>query len=146
MGKTIAITGVNSYFAATLLPQLEADPEIDLIKGIDVTPWRGGFEKVQFFREDIRSEKIAGILADVDAVYHLAFIVGEIHDKKETFNINIEGSRNVFRACVQNQVPKVIYTSSNTVYGAYKELPLNVTEEHPLYKNEESYYLNFARF
>ncbi len=140
MGKTIAITGVNSYFAATLLPQLEADPEIDLIKGIDVTPWRGGFEKVQFFREDIRSEKIAGIFADVDAVYHLAFIVGEIQDKKETFNINIEGSRNVFRACVQNQVPKVIYTSSNTVYGAYPELPLHVTEEHPLYKNEESYY------
>jgi len=26
---TIAITGINSYFAQTVLPKLEADPEIE---------------------------------------------------------------------------------------------------------------------
>lgn len=140
MGKTVAITGVNSYFASTLLPKLQADPDIETIKGIDVTPWKGGYSKVRFFREDIRSDEIENILKGVDTVYHLAFIVGEIQDKAETFNINIEGSKNVFKACVKNKVRKVIYTSSNTVYGAYKEIPLNVTEDHPMHKNEESYY------
>lgn len=140
MGRTIAITGVNSYFASTLLPKLQNNPEIDEIRGIDVTPWRGGYNKVKFFREDIRSEKISEILEGVDTVFHLAFIVGEIQDKAETFNINIDGSKNVFKACVKNKVRKVIYTSSNTVYGAYKEIPLYVTEDQPLHKNEESYY------
>ena len=38
MGKTIAITGVNSYFASTLLPKLQADPEIEKIIGPQARP------------------------------------------------------------------------------------------------------------
>ncbi|MBI9074219.1 MAG: NAD-dependent epimerase/dehydratase family protein [Desulfatibacillum sp.] len=140
MGRIVAITGVNSYFASTLLPKLQSDPEVEKIIGIDVTPWKGGYSKVEFHQEDVRSKAILSILQDVDTVYHLAFIVGEIQDKKKTFNINIEGSKNVFQACVKNNVRKVIYTSSNTVYGAYKEIPLYVTEEQPTYRNKESYY------
>ena len=45
---TIAITGINSYFAKTVLPKLEADPEIESIIGIDVTPWKGPENKEKF--------------------------------------------------------------------------------------------------
>jgi UDP-glucose 4-epimerase len=140
MGKTVAITGVNSYFALTILPRLEADPEIERIIGIDVTPWRGGFGKVRFYREDVRSERIADILKGVDLVYHLAFIVGEIQDKEETRDVNINGSRNVFAACAANSVKKIIYTSSMTVYGAHRDNPIGFTEESPLSRNEDNYY------
>jgi len=140
MGKTVAITGVNSYFASTLLPRLQADPEVENIIGIDVTPWRGGYNKVKFFRKDILSTSMEEMLKGVDTVYHLAFIVGEIKDKKKAKNISIEGSKNVFRACVANKVRKVVYTSSNTVYGAHKENHLYHNEESPLYRNDESYY------
>lgn len=140
MGKKVAITGINSYIAPPLLKKLIEDSDVEQIIGIDVTPWKGGSKKVTFFREDIRSEKIGEILSGVDTVYHLAFIVSEIKDKSETFDINIEGSKNIFRACVKNKVKKVIYTSSNTVYGGHKENPLYQNEESPLYKNEDSYY------
>ena len=53
MGKTVLITGINSYFAFTLLPMLDTDPDIDKIIGIDVTPWKGGFHKVDFYKTDI---------------------------------------------------------------------------------------------
>ena len=49
MGKTIAITGINSYFASTILPKLQNDPDIEKIIGIDVTPWKGGYNKVVFY-------------------------------------------------------------------------------------------------
>jgi len=140
MGKTVAITGVNSYFASTILPRLQADPEIEKIVGIDVTPWKGGFSKVDFHREDIRSPSIFQIMKDVDCLYHLAFVVSEIHDKKETRDININGSRNVFNACVTNKIKKVIYTSSMTVYGSHPFTPLGLTEASPLAPNQESYY------
>ena len=140
MGKIVAVTGVNSYFASTILPRLQADPEVESIIGIDVTPWKGGFDKVRFFKEDIRSQKIADILKGVDTVYHLAFVVGEIKDKEKTFDININGSKNVFSACAKNRVRKVIYTSSMTVYGAHKNNPLGFTEESPLAKNADNYY------
>ena len=132
MGKTVAITGVNSYFASTVLPRLEADPEIECIIGIDVSPWRGGFEKVTFHKEDIRSDKIADLLTGVDILYHLAIIVGEIQDKEATRDINVNGSRNVFSACVRNHVEKVIYTSSMTVYGSRPDNPIGLTEEFPV--------------
>jgi UDP-glucose 4-epimerase len=140
MGKTVAITGVNSYFAGTLLPRLDRDPEIDRIIGIDVAPWKGTAKKVTFCREDIRSPKIAGLLKGVDAVYHLAFIVGEIADKEKTRDININGSKNLFSACLQNGVKKVIYTSSMTIYGSHPFQPLGLTEESPLIENQDSYY------
>jgi UDP-glucose 4-epimerase len=140
VGKTVAITGVNSYFASTVLPRLEADPEIETIIGIDVTPWRGGFEKVVFHKEDIRSDKLADLLTGVDVLYHLAFIVGEIQDKDATRDININGSRNVFSACARNRVEKVIYTSSMTVYGSRPDNPIGITEEFPVSREDGNYY------
>jgi UDP-glucose 4-epimerase len=140
MGRTVAITGVNSYFASTLLPRLQADAGIDRIVGIDVTPWKGGFRKVDFRRLDIRSEKVAEALAGVDTLYHLAFVVAERHDKAETHQINRHGTRNVFEAAIATGVKKVIYTSSTTVYGAHPDNPLRFDESRPLRPNLDSYY------
>jgi UDP-glucose 4-epimerase len=140
MGKTVAVTGVNSYFASTLLPLLQNDPDVDKIVGIDTAPWKGGFGKVAFFREDIRSRNLVDILRGVDVLVHLAFVVGEIRDKEKTRDINVNGSRNVFRACAENGVGKIVYTSSMTVYGSRRDTPLGLTEESPLARNEDSYY------
>jgi UDP-glucose 4-epimerase len=140
MARTVAVTGVNSYFASTLLPRLQSDPDVDRIVSIDVTPWRGGFKKVDFRRLDIRSDKLVDALAGVDALYHLAFVVAERHDKKETHQINIAGTKNVFEAGVKAGVRKVIYTSSTTVYGAHPDNPLAIDESQPLRPNVDSYY------
>lgn len=140
MGKTVAITGVNSYFASTLLPRLQNDATVDRIIGIDVTPWKGGFNKVEFHRVDIRSRELYAALKDVDVLYHLAFIVGEIKNKEKTYDININGSRNVFAACLENKIGKVIYTSSATAYGSHKDNPPVFFEDHPLASNSDNYY------
>jgi UDP-glucose 4-epimerase len=140
MARTVAITGVNSYFASTLLPRLQADADIDRIVGIDVTPWKGGFKKVDFQRLDIRSEKLADALSGVHALYHLAFVVAERHDKNEIHDINIAGTRNVFEAAIKAGVQKVIYTSSTTAYGAHPDNPLGFDESQPLRPNLDSYY------
>jgi UDP-glucose 4-epimerase len=140
MGKTVAITGVNSYFAATLLPKLEDDPTVDTIIGVDTAPWKGEYAKVQFFKTDIRDPNLAKILNGVDTVFHLAFIVGEIRNKKTIHDININGTKNVFDACVKAGVRKIVYASSATVYGATIQNPLGITEDRPLFKHSDSYY------
>jgi len=95
---------------------------------------------VEFHRVDTRDAAIITILKDVDVLFHLAFVVGEIQDKKKTRDININGSKNVFQACVANGIRKIVYTSSMTVYGAHKNNPLGVTEASPLARNDDSYY------
>ena len=140
MGQTVAITGINSYFASTLLPRLQDDPNVERIIGIDVTPWKGGCKKVDFRRMDIRSDRLPDLLAGVDALYHLAFVVAERHDQNETRDINVRGTRNVFESAVKAGVKKVIYTSSTTVYGAHPDNPLGFDESQELRPNTDSYY------
>jgi len=140
MGKKVAITGVTSYFALTLLPKLQADPEVEEIIGIGRRPWTGGFDKLTYYREDIRSKKLFDLFKGVDAVYHLAFVVGEIHDKQKTLDININGSKNVFEACAANNIKKVIYTSSMTAYGSHSDNILGFKEYDALTRNEDNYY------
>ena len=140
MSRIVAVTGVNSYFSSTLLPKLQADPEIDRIVGIDVAPWKGGFKKVDFHRLDIRSGNLPEILAGADVLYHLAFVVAERHDKKEIHDINIEGTKNVFEAAVKSGVKKVIYSSSTTIYGAHPDNPRDFDESQTLRPNSDSYY------
>ncbi len=140
MGKIVAVTGVNSYFASTVLPKLAADPEVERIVGIDVTGWKGSIDKMDFHRVDVRSKEMFALLKGVDTLYHLAFIVGEIHDKEKTYDININGSKNVFTAAAEGKVRKVIYTSSATAYGARADNPLGIKEDRRLRPNEDSYY------
>ena len=136
----VAITGVNSYFASTVLCGLEANPEVERIVGIDVTPWKMDLRKVTFYQEDVRSPTIGELFQGVDTVLHLAFVVGEIHDKKKTHEINVDGSLNVFRACAAHKVRKIIYTSSIAAYGAHPDNPTSITEDYPLVENRDSYY------
>ena len=93
MGKRVAITGINSYFASTVLPRLEADPQVETIIGIDVSPWKGGFDKVTFYREDIRGEKIGDLLTGVDVLYHLAFIINKTYLTGIILHPQLEGDR-----------------------------------------------------
>ncbi len=140
MGIRIAITGVNSYVAATILPHLSADPRVESIIGIDISPWKGGFPKVVFHREDIRSDKISQLLEGMDMLFHFAFVMADNPDNHVTRDININGSRNIFSACIRNGVRKVVYTSSMTVYGSHPDNPLGLTESAPLLENVDSRY------
>lgn len=136
----IAITGINSYFAKTVLGKLETDPDVTSIVGIDVVPGQFTSPKIEFHQEDVRSEAVFKLLEGVDTVVHLAFIVQEIRDKQRTHDINLNGSINVFNACVANRVGKIVYTSSIASYGAHPDNPIGMAEDHPLRPNPDSYY------
>jgi len=50
--------------------------------------------------------------------------------------VNIQGTFNVLEACVNNQVSRLVYSSSASVYGDASEVPM--TEEHPF--NNRNFY------
>jgi UDP-glucose 4-epimerase len=137
---TIAITGINSYFAKTVLPKLQADAEIERIIGIDIAPFSGSSEKVIFHQGDVRGTQMKDWLSGADMLMHLAFIVQEIHDKKKTHDINVEGTKNVLQAAVKNGIRKIVYTSSIAAYGAHPDNPIGITEDFRIKANEDSYY------
>ncbi len=83
---------------------------------------------------DILNDAMKG----VDYVFCLA-AMWLLHCKdypRTAFDVNIAGTFNVLEACVKNNVKKLVWSSSASVYGDAVELPM--TESHP-YNNKNFY-------
>jgi UDP-glucose 4-epimerase len=69
--------------------------------------------------------------ADLDAVCHVAgqvSIIRSFSDPVADLRTNVEGTLNVLRLCVEHRVPRLLYASSMTVYGACTTIPTPETE------------------
>jgi len=88
---------------------------------------------------DIRDPALTTALKGSDTAVHLAFIVQEIRDKKLTYDINVNGTKNFLNACRENKIRKILVASSIAAYGS---VPRNkpITEDTPLQGNISSYY------
>jgi len=88
---------------------------------------------------DIRDFDILNdAMQDMDYVIHLA-AMWLLHCKdypRTAFKVNIEGTFNVLEACVKNNVKRLVYSSSASVYGDAVEVPM--TEDHSF--NNRNFY------
>lgn len=77
-------------------------------------------------------------ISQVDGVFHLS-AMWLLHCKdypRTAFDVNIQGTFNVLEACVNNNVERLVYSSSASVYGDAIQVPM--TEEHPF--NNRNFY------
>lgn len=118
-----------------MIESLEADPDVARILAFDVRPLPVSARKVVFDQVDVRDPALGARLAGVDVLVHLAFVMDPIRDEAEMRDINVNGSQNVLRSAAQAGVPKIVYTSSATVYGAHPDNAIPLTEESPLRAN-----------
>lgn len=144
---TVLVTGahgfVGSHLTRALLERGDAvrvldrpDPRIADVGG----PRRSGLDllglraEVELAEADLRdAEAVSAAVAGCDTVFHLAAqtIVGVAHrSPAETFEVNVRGAWNVFEACREHGVERVVFASSDKAYGASPELPYR--EDFPL--------------
>ena len=87
---------------------------------------------VKIIKGDIRKiEEINNAIKDHDIVIHLAAKISveeSIKNPSETFQTNVEGTKNVLIACERNQIKKIIVSSSAAVYGE-SEADVKLTEK-----------------
>lgn len=74
----------------------------------------------------------------IDGVFHLAALwLLQCHEFPESaFKVNVEGTFNVMNACVKNDIKRLVYSSSASVYGDAVTEPM--TEDHPF--NNKNFY------
>lgn len=93
----------------SLRPDVHADPD-----------WRPR-DPVDFVRADVRDPRaLDGVLADIDAVVHLAAKVGlgvDIGDTPDYVSSNDYGTAEVLAAMARAQVGRLVLASSMVVYG-----------------------------
>jgi nucleoside-diphosphate-sugar epimerase len=72
------------------------------------------FEKIEWFRGDITNKfSLSEALHGADQVYHCAAIVSfERGKKREMYEVNVQGTRNVVDMCLLHNIKKLVYVSS----------------------------------
>ena len=85
-------------------------------------------------RTDLLNEALQG----ADGVFHFAalWLLHCYQYPRSAFEVNVAGTFNVLEACVANEVERLVYSSSASVYGDAVEEPM--TEDHPF--NNENFY------
>jgi len=83
--------------------------------------------KIELIIGDVRDIKIVKkVMKDVDYVFHQAALPSvprSIQDPITTNKINVNGTLNILIAAQDNNVKKVVYASSSSVYGNTPTLP-----------------------
>jgi nucleoside-diphosphate-sugar epimerase len=123
----VFVTGLDGYIGAVLGPKL-VERGFDVV-GIDCGFYRNGWlyndqrPHPLTFTKDVR-QITAKDVQGFEAVVHLAELsndpLGEL-DEHTTYEINHLGSIALARACKEASVPRFVYTSSCSVYGAAED-------------------------
>jgi nucleoside-diphosphate-sugar epimerase len=131
---TVAVTGPTGEIGRPLIAALERAPEVDRVIGMARRPFDlagHGWEKTEYRRGDVLDrEAVEDLVEGVDVVVHLAFaITAGDRDSRE---VNLTGSRNVFEATAAAGASRLVYTSSVAAYGFRRGMPELLSEDDPV--------------
>lgn len=142
-GKSVLITGAGGFIGSHLVEKLAA-------AGANVKAFvrynsRGDIgllsllpsklrEKTEIIAGDLRDlPAIQSAMQDVKIVYHLGALIAIPYSYKhpaEVVESNVLGTMNILLASRDNQVERVVHTSTSEVYGSAVSIP--ISESHPL--------------
>src|SRR5688572_13622207 len=108
MALRVAVTGPTGEIGISTIEALEDHPDVEQIVGMARRPFdpkARGWTKTVYRQGDILDrDAVDGLVADVDVVVHLAFII--MGSREESARINLAGTRNVFEATVAAARPR----------------------------------------
>lgn len=128
----IAITGSSGYIGSRFLRKLEDEDSIGGLVAIDLKPLPTPIHNVSQHTLDI-SKSVNSVFQNspINSVVHLAFdprIAKNKLESKKIADCNLKGLKNILDKCRSYHVKNFLYLSSHTVYGAYHDNPVPITE------------------
>ena len=160
-GKRVVITGIASHWGTELARQLERDPSVSFIAGIDMTEPPGDLERTEFIEADIRNPVLTRILpvTEPDVVVHCGILLYPEPGKsaRALHDINVIGSLQLLASLEKTPTLKsLVVRSSSAIYGSSGAGPCFFSEDmagrYPLktrFQRDvgelEGYFDNFAR-
>ena len=130
---------IGSHLAESLVKKGEEVKALVQYNSFNSWGWIDSFENelkknIDIFEGDIRdSFSMKKAMKGCDVVIHLAALISIPYSyisPKSYFDTNVNGTLNILEACLENDVNRVLVTSTSEVYGTAKFVPID--ENHPL--------------
>lgn len=124
--KNVLVTGGSGYFGSLLVQKLRSKGYQCAV--FDLNDAYDRPDDVRFFHGDVRDyESIKHASKGMDIVFHNVAQVPLAKDVELFETVNGLGTKNVLEAALEENVKKVVYTSSSAVFGVPESNP--VTEK-----------------
>ncbi len=129
----IFVTGGAGFIGKYLIEKLQNDNELIIYENFSNSSEEDFLKllnnKISLIKGDLTNYPLLKkSLQGVDLVIHLAAKINiseSITHPENTHKINVEGSLNVLRSCVENNVKNFISASSAAIYGNPSEFPVS---------------------
>ena len=135
MVKKCIVTGGAGFIGSNIVDRLVKEGhEVHIIDDLSTGSQYNINPKAKFHKMDITEMNVRGLCTmfeDADMVFHLAAfprVEPSIQEPVHAHNINVNGTLNMLKACVDYGVQRFIFTSSSAVYG---EASVPTDENHP---------------
>jgi UDP-glucose 4-epimerase len=132
--RRILITGLASVWGGRLAHQLERDPDVETVVGIDTADPRHELERTEFVRTAADPGPLARIIraAAIDTVVETTLVPdGGSPSSVRARGIDLKDIRGLLEAAGRAGVSKVVVKSSAEYYGCGRDAPAFFTEDMP---------------
>jgi UDP-glucose 4-epimerase len=132
--KTCLVTGGAGFIGSHIADRLVASGYRVVVIDNESTGFRENVNpEAIYIRGDVtKMDDLRKAFAhDLDVVFHIAGQASTIRsfdDPHDDLQVNVEGTLNVVKMCLEHRVPRLLYASSMTVYGHPTAIPTPETE------------------
>lgn len=141
MGSRALVTGADGFIGSHLVEMLNREGysvrALSQYNSFNNWGWLEDIScqnDVEIISGDIRDPHYCKrITKDIDVVFHLAALIAipYSYEAPDSYvDTNIKGTLNICQAALENNVSRVIHTSTSEVYGTARYVPID--EQHPL--------------
>ena len=133
--KKILITGGAGFIGSHIVDELINENEITIIDKLTTGSIKNlkypEHENLNFIEGDIREINFDEFTSGTDYIFHLAAMASvplSVEKPEECNEINVNSTVRLLNSAVKNDVKKIVFSSSSSVYGENKNMPLKETE------------------
>ena len=133
--KNILITGGAGFIGSHIADSLIENNNITIIDNLSTGKIKNlkypEHDNLKLIKADICKTNLDDLTSGIDYIFHLAAMASvplSVENPVECNEINVNATVKLLNSAVNNDVKKVVFSSSSAVYGENRNMPLKETE------------------
>lgn len=133
--KNVLVTGGLGFIGSHIVDNLIENNYVSIIDNLTTGTLKNlnnpEHDNLEIIKEDIRYANLDDLTSGKDYVFHLAAMTSvplSVEKPIECSKINLNATIKLLKSAADNDIEKFIFSSSSSVYGQNKNMPLKETE------------------